>query len=471
MTIRSARQLGPAFVLSSACRDRDISNPVIVLADCPMHCSARLAVANTKRSRLEKLAVLSPRWNASAGDPLLAVSLDSSLPRWQVESCIKLAKRLARLVLIEARTHKLKRHAALIQRSWSYHMWVAEHEAYSGIERDHPGLQEVLEELKKIQFKPTKLAELAFWSKTAVLLDPNDLSSKVTVQHVSADPPILVIDNVISKEECAEVVDWQKVLRQRMPPPWLCFESYETAQESVGLTSKDVWATNPKGYACFNDVVSSPLVSKLGYVHNFEIVEGMGAEGLPFGQDAAEPLRKLEEFLEHVLGLPRVHRQVFSAATYPRNGTYGSHVDCDADGDTEAWLTTLFYLSDTEGGDTFFPLLNKRVSPRCGRVVIFPNVKPDGSCDMRTLHEAAVVRDGTKSIIQRWYSGSADPSLMMWEPPPSHLLGYRPFSQILACRDEIDSVRGGRLPTRCRERMPGASLQQVQPRVPGHRKG
>ena len=62
-------------------------------------------------------------------------------------------------------------------------------------------------------------------------------------------------------------------------------------------------------------------------------------------------------------------------------------------------LTVYFYLNDvTAGGGTRFPALDVTVTPKQGRVVIWPSVL-DGSTDKRdprTEHEALPVEEGIK---------------------------------------------------------------------------
>lgn len=69
-------------------------------------------------------------------------------------------------------------------------------------------------------------------------------------------------------------------------------------------------------------------------------------------------------------------------------------------------LTVFMYLSDVEeGGQTSFPDLNLTVSPRIGRVVLWPSVLNDDplSRDERTEHEALPVLRGSKYGANVWY--------------------------------------------------------------------
>lgn len=68
---------------------------------------------------------------------------------------------------------------------------------------------------------------------------------------------------------------------------------------------------------------------------------------------------------------------------------------------SDRYFTIICYLNDDfEGGQTSFPQLNYRITPRCGKAVIFPATY---------LHCAEPVTRGEKYIIVSWLTG----------PPPT----------------------------------------------------
>ena len=83
---------------------------------------------------------------------------------------------------------------------------------------------------------------------------------------------------------------------------------------------------------------------------------------------------------------------------------YRTHTDCTEDGDIrDRFATVLVYLQDVkEGGETKFPLLGISVKPVKGRLLVWNNMRPDGTCDPTSIHNAAKVINGRKFIIQRW---------------------------------------------------------------------
>ncbi len=65
--------------------------------------------------------------------------------------------------------------------------------------------------------------------------------------------------------------------------------------------------------------------------------------------------------------------------------------------------TLFIYLASVAaGGETDFPLLGLRVSPRVGRAVHFHNLLPDGQPDARTLHAGMPVIEGVKWLATLW---------------------------------------------------------------------
>ena len=65
--------------------------------------------------------------------------------------------------------------------------------------------------------------------------------------------------------------------------------------------------------------------------------------------------------------------------------------------------TAIIYLNQNfEGGNTYFPKLNKSVNPKVGRLVRFSNVDQSGNIIAASLHEGEPVLDGEKAIVTKW---------------------------------------------------------------------
>jgi prolyl 4-hydroxylase len=66
-------------------------------------------------------------------------------------------------------------------------------------------------------------------------------------------------------------------------------------------------------------------------------------------------------------------------------------------------LTALIWLNDQfEGGETDFPKIGLKVRGGVGDMLVFKNVRDDGSFDERMIHAGLPVTDGVKWMASRW---------------------------------------------------------------------
>lgn len=72
--------------------------------------------------------------------------------------------------------------------------------------------------------------------------------------------------------------------------------------------------------------------------------------------------------------IPMKSCELFSGRVYYENdGFYKSHIDAGNELTMNRTVTILFYLNEVEGGDIEFPLQNRRIKVKSGRVVMFPS--------------------------------------------------------------------------------------------------
>ena len=70
--------------------------------------------------------------------------------------------------------------------------------------------------------------------------------------------------------------------------------------------------------------------------------------------------------------------------------------------------TFMVYLNDVaEGGETRFLNVDASFSPRAGCAVIWSSLKPDGSPNADSIHQALPVVKGYKAVITNWFRSSA----------------------------------------------------------------
>lgn len=99
---------------------------------------------------------------------------------------------------------------------------------------------------------------------------------------------------------------------------------------------------------------------------------------------------------------------------YDPNGFYKPHFDaCDSSRDDYCermnrgmgprYITFLIYLNDDfDGGETYFPNIDKKVIPEMGKGVIFYSVNKDGVLIQKSMHGGLPVQGGEKWIANKW---------------------------------------------------------------------
>jgi prolyl 4-hydroxylase len=120
----------------------------------------------------------------------------------------------------------------------------------------------------------------------------------------------------------------------------------------------------------------------------------------------------LQRRLCRLLDVPFTHAEPLSLLRYQPGQEYRPHRDyltpsslATPEGQRVGQRThTVFvYLSDVAGGgETDFPELDVRVTPRLGRAVMFDNVDDNGRPDPRSLHAGMPVTEGEKWLGTLW---------------------------------------------------------------------
>jgi prolyl 4-hydroxylase len=77
--------------------------------------------------------------------------------------------------------------------------------------------------------------------------------------------------------------------------------------------------------------------------------------------------------------------------------------DQEKQGGQRTW-TAMIFLNDVEqGGQTYFPQANVRVTPRAGNLLAWNNLDAYGQPNHNSLHTGMPVEAGTKYVITKWY--------------------------------------------------------------------
>ena len=113
--------------------------------------------------------------------------------------------------------------------------------------------------------------------------------------------------------------------------------------------------------------------------------------------------------IEDVTNVPRDNYESFQVLRYNLGQKYNQHHDMSPRQTKLSCgpriLTFFLYLSDVEeGGETAFPLLGHKITPKKGKALLWPSVMDDNpeKMDGRTNHEALAVIKGTKYAANSW---------------------------------------------------------------------
>lgn len=174
------------------------------------------------------------------------------------------------------------------------------------------------------------------------------------------EPLIVILGNVLSGEECDELIRLSKDRLQR--------SKIGDAREANELrTSSSMFFQEGE-----NDIVTR-IEKRISYIMNIPVEHGEGLQVLNYkiGQEY------------------KAHFDFFSSANKLVSNPRIS--------------TLVMYLNDVEhGGETFFPKLNFSVSPQKGMAVYFEYFYNDNTLNELTLHGGAPVINGNKWVATQW---------------------------------------------------------------------
>jgi prolyl 4-hydroxylase len=122
----------------------------------------------------------------------------------------------------------------------------------------------------------------------------------------------------------------------------------------------------------------------------------------------------ITERMSGLLGLPADHGETLQAQRYETGQEYKLHCDyfpayahywpaMRESGGQRCW-TVMAYLNDVaEGGETHFPRAGIMIPPRRGTLLVWNNMRGDGSPNGETVHAARPVTAGAKYVVTKWY--------------------------------------------------------------------
>lgn len=174
------------------------------------------------------------------------------------------------------------------------------------------------------------------------------------------EPLIVVLENVLSYEECDELIRLSTNKMQR---------------------------------------------SKIGSTH--DVNDLRTSSSMFFEESENELIAKVEKRVSSIMNIPIEHAEGLQILRYTPGQEYKAHYDYFSSTSTTAKnnriSTLVMYLNDVEeGGETLFPKLNLSVTPKKGTAVYFEYFYNDTDLNELTLHAGAPVITGEKWVATQW---------------------------------------------------------------------
>jgi prolyl 4-hydroxylase len=122
----------------------------------------------------------------------------------------------------------------------------------------------------------------------------------------------------------------------------------------------------------------------------------------------------VQDRISNLLGMDRAYGEPLQGQRYEEGQRFKEHADFfyidepywleyEPHGGQRTWTAMVYLNEPASGGATRFKLLDYRIEPRLGRILIWNNMALDGSPNPWTLHEGMAVEAGTKYIVTKWY--------------------------------------------------------------------
>ncbi|MCK1991191.1 2OG-Fe(II) oxygenase [Peribacillus muralis] len=143
--------------------------------------------------------------------------------------------------------------------------------------------------------------------------------------------------------------------------------------------------------------------SKIGDTR--EINEMRTSSSMFFQENENDTIARVEKRIATIMNIPREHGDGIQILKYTPGQEYKAHFDFFTSKETKnnRISTLIMYLNDVEhGGETFFPDLNLSVSPHKGMAVYFEYFYNEREMNERTLHGGAPVIAGEKWVATQW---------------------------------------------------------------------
>ncbi len=195
-------------------------------------------------------------------------------------------------------------------------------------------------------------------------------SGAVRLTFRMAQPVVALLDNLLSAQECDELIRLSKLKLAR-------------------------------------STIVDPVTGRE------EIIQERSSDGTFFNLNETSFIAALDKRISEVMNWPVENGEGIQILRYGIGGEYKTHFDYFSPSDPGSQVhlakggqrvsTLVMYLSDVQaGGETVFPAVNLSVVPKKGSAVYFEYCNSTGQVDERTLHGGLPVIAGEKWIATKW---------------------------------------------------------------------
>ena len=123
-------------------------------------------------------------------------------------------------------------------------------------------------------------------------------------------------------------------------------------------------------------------------------------------------VNKIMMLSEKYTGISRDNQELLQVVNYDIGGKFNNHYDAffhkrdlqdDGFMNRQRRTTFMIYLNeDYSGGETEFPLINKKIYPKTGNAIIFENTDENEYTIFQSLHRGNPIINGNKWICNIW---------------------------------------------------------------------
>lgn len=141
--------------------------------------------------------------------------------------------------------------------------------------------------------------------------------------------------------------------------------------------------------------------------NSLEAEELRTSSSLFLQEGESDVVTRIEKRISHIMSIPYEHGEGLQVLNYKIGQEYKAHFDFFSSANklisNQRISTLVMYLNDVEaGGETYFPKLNLSVSPQKGMAVYFEYFYDNTALNELTLHGGAPVTVGDKWAATQW---------------------------------------------------------------------